>query len=314
MTLSPTWIGIDVSKAWIDVADPAYGHSRRIANRSAELAAFADALSGRDVTAVFEATGSYDTALRHALATAGVAHARVNPQRARDFARATGRLAKTDTIDAAMLAEMGRALRPDPDPLPDRERERLVLLIRRRDQLVAMRMQEKTRRADAGADADDGAIADNLDSHIAWLGQAIAKVETGMRQLLDASASMANAETLVRTMPGIGPVAAAVLIGLLPELGRRSGKQLAMLAGLAPLNNDSGDRRGRRSIRGGRRRVRQALYMAAVASLKTGSPLKAFYNRLRNAGKAPKSALIALARKILTTLNAMAKTQTPFNA
>lgn len=314
MTLSPTWIGIDVSKAWIDVADPSCARIARIANCPAELAQLAASLAARNEAAIFEATGTYDTALRHALATAGVAHVRVNPQRARDFARATGRLAKTDAIDAAMLAQMGRALQPQPDPLPDQERERLVLLTRRRDQLVAMRMQEKTRRADVGADADDGTVAVDLDSHIAWLDEAVAKVEKTMRQLLDASASLARADALVRSMPGIGPVTSAVLIGLLPELGVRSGKQLAMLAGLAPLNNDSGDRRGRRTIRGGRRRVRQALYMAAVASLKTNSPLKAFYNRLRSAGKAPKAALIALARKMLTTLNAMAKTQTAFRA
>jgi transposase len=311
MTLSPTWIGIDISKAWLDTAwpepaDPACWRHERIANRPEALAEFAASLAGRDVVVVFEATGAYDAGLRHALAAAGVAGVRVNPQRARDFARATGRLAKTDAIDAAMLARMGKALRLAPDPLPNRQRERLVLMTRRRDQLVAMRMQEKTRRADAA----EPALLDDLDSHIAWLDNAIAEIETAMRKLVDAA--MAETEALMRTMPGVGLVTAAVLIGLLPELGRRTGKQIAMLAGLAPVNQDSGTHRGQRVIRGGRRRVRQALYMAAVASLTTASPLNAFYRRLRDAGKPAKVALVALARKILTTLNAMVKTQTPF--
>jgi transposase len=266
MTVSPIWIGIDVSKAWLDVAEPGQGH--RLANRPGDLAAFATMLTGRAVTVVFEATGSYDADLRHALTAAGVAFVRINPQRARDFARATGRLAKTDAIDAAMLAEMGRALNLTADPPPAPERERLALLTRRRDQLVAMRVKEKTRRAAMA----DQAVADDLERHIAWLNAAIAEVEALMRSLVEASAEMVADEAILRTMPGVGPVTAAVLIGLMPELGRRPGKQLAMLAGLAPLNNDSGTRRGQRSIRGGRRRVRQALYMAAVAALTTNSP------------------------------------------
>ncbi|MBX3530052.1 MAG: transposase [Rhizobiaceae bacterium] len=163
---------------------------------------------------------------------------------------------------------------------------------------------------------DDGTVAVDLDSHIAW---PLIEVRPPRSRRLCASSSTRLPHWRAPTrwcvsMPGIGFVTSAVLIGLLPELGVRSGAALAMLAGPAPLNNDSGDRRGRRTIRGGRRRVRQALYMAAVASLKTNSPLKAFYNRLRSAGKAPKAALIALARKMLTTLNAMAKTQTAFRA
>ena len=147
MTLAPTWIGIDVSKAWLDIADPAAGHGERIANRPDVLAAFAAALTGRDIAVVFEATGAYDRHLRHALAAAGVGFVRVNPQRARDFARATGQLAKTDVIDAAVLARMGRSLQLGADKAPDADRERLALLGKRRDQLVAMRTQEKARRA-----------------------------------------------------------------------------------------------------------------------------------------------------------------------
>ena len=262
------------------------------------------------MTVVFEATGAYDAGLRHALAAADVAFVRVNPQRARDFARAAGRLAKTDAIDAAMLAQMGRALGLQADAMPDRDRERLALLGKRRDQLVAMRMQERTRHADMA----DPAILADLDRHLAWLDNAIATIDTAIRDLLEACPTLAASQALIRSVPGVGPVTAAVLIALMPELGQRSARQIAMLAGLAPVNNDSGSRRGRRAIRGGRRRVRQALYMAAVASLTARSPLKAFYKRLRDAGKPPKVAIIALARKILTTINAILRKQTPFTA
>lgn len=307
MTLSPSWIGIDVSKGWLDIADPA-GWRQRIANTPAAIAGFAATLAPAAVLVVFEATGIYDAALRHELALAGIGFARVNPQRARDFARASGRLAKTDALDAAMLAEMGRALRLTADPLPDRTRERLSLLSRRRDQLVAMRTQEKLRRIDAA----EATILAGLEQHLAWLTQAIEAVEAEIAGLLRHDAALAQDAALLRSVPGVGPVTAAVLVALLPELGRRSSRQIAALAGLAPLNNDSGTSRGQRTIRGGRRRVRQALYMAAVASLTAKSPLVGFYKRLREAGKPAKLALIALARKLLITINAMIKTRTAF--
>lgn len=306
--IAPSWIGIDISKAWLDIADPAQARADRIANCEPAITAFARTLEERGPTVVFEATGAYDTCLRHALAAAGVASVRVNPQRARDFARATGRLAKTDAIDASMLAEMGGALCLRPDPGPDQTREKLNLLNKRRDQLVAMRQQEKTRRAGI---ADPDVIA-GLDAHIGWIGAEITQIEAAIRDLVKASVDLSEAETLLRSAPGIGKVGAAVLIGLLPELGNRSARRIAMLAGLAPVNRDSGARRGQRSISGGRRRVRQALYMAAVVTLRTRAPLKAFYQRLRNAGKPAKVALIALARKILVTLNAMLRAKTPY--
>lgn len=297
MTLSSSWIGIDISKAWLDIADPACGSCVRLANRPEPPAAFAAGLVSRDVTVIFEATGVCDTALRHALGAAGIGFARVNPQRARDFARATGRLAKTDAIDAALLAQMGQALRLNADPAPDPDRERLALLGKRRDRLIAMRVQEKTRRADA----TDAAIIADLDLHLAWLDKTITAIETTLRDLIAACPALGANEALIRSVPGVGPVTATTLIALMPELGQRSAKQIAMLAGLAP-------------VRAGRRRVRQALYMAAVAALTSRSPMKAHYKKLREAGKPAKVALIALARKILVTLNAIVKTQTPFNA
>lgn len=314
MTLSPTWIGIDVSKGWLDVAVPAIAKATitrlRIANTAAAIAEFASTLVPSETVVVFEATGVYDTALRHELALASIGFARVNPQRARDFARATGRLAKTDTLDAAMLAEMGRALGLAADPLPDPIRERLALLSKRRDQLVAMRTQEKLRRIDAS----EPTLMADLDQHLAWLAQAIEAIEAQISDLVQHHAELAADEALIRSVPGVGPVTAAILVATMPELGKRSSRQIAMLAGLAPLNNDSGASRGQRTIRGGRRRVRQALYMAAVASLTTKSPLASFYRRLREAGKPAKLALIALARKLLITINAIIKTRTPFQA
>ena len=310
MTIASSWIGIDVSKGWLDIADPVFGKAERLDNELSSVAGWAACLAGRDVTVVLEATGHYDTALRHALAAVGIGYARVNPQQARDFARACGRLAKTDRLDAAMLAEMGRALRLRPDLPPDPAREKLALLGKRRDQLVSMRQQERTRLSEA---ADVGIVSD-LEEHIAWLSQAIRQVEAAIRDLIAADAGLAEAEALMRSMPGVGPVTAATLLALMPELGNRPHKALAMLAGLAPVNADSGLKRGQRAIRGGRRRVRQALYMAAVSTLRNGSPMLAFYRKLRDAGKAPKVAIIALARKILVSLNAMIRTQTPFRA
>lgn len=308
MTLSPTWIGIDVSKGWLDIAMPPASTTQRIPNTAEAIATFAAQLVPSAPIIVFEATGVYDTLLRHQLALAGIGFRRINPQRARDFARATGKLAKTDSLDAAMLAHMGQTLKLAPDPLPDPVRERLTLLSKRRDQLVGMRTQEKLRRIDAA----DPLLAEGLDHHLAWLEQAITAIEAAINALIAQHEELARDNQLIRSVPGIGPVAAAVLVALMPELGQRPARQIAALAGLAPLNHDSGTKRGQRTIGGGRRRVRQALYMAAVASLTAKSPLTAFYKRLRDTGKPAKVALIALARKLLTIINAMVKTRTPF--
>lgn len=310
MTLSPTWIGIDVSKSWLDIDAPASGLCRRIANKADAIAAFAATLPKDGTTIVLEATGAYDTTLRHELAWAGIGFARVNPQRARDFARATGRLAKTDALDAAMLAQMGSALKLHADALPDPGRERLGLLSKRRDQLVGMRTQEKLRRTEAV----DPFIVQDMDRHRQALDQALDAIEAEIDTLVKSIPQLAQDRALIRTMPGIGPVTATVLLALMPELGQRSSKQIAALAGLAPINRDSGVSRGKRSIGPGRRRVCKAAYMAAVASLTSRSPLRASYDRLRQAGKPAKVALIALARKIIVTLNAMMKTRTPFHS
>jgi transposase len=299
MIISPDVAGIDVSKHHLDIFHA--GSACRIANTRKALAARVKAWAKAGVFVIFEATGVYDAALRKSLAAVGVAHARVNPGRARDFARAAGFLAKTDPVDAAMLAAMGAALRPPCEPEPDMDRERLAALIKRRDQLVAMRAMERTRMSEAG----DAFTREDTEAHLGWLDQRIRDLDGAIRETARAGLALRQRITLLRTAPGIGPVASHVLTALLPELGQRNPKTIAALAGLAPINADSGQKRGQRVIRGGRKRVRDALYMAALAAVRCDPTFKAFYNRLREAGKAPKLALIAAARKLLTILNAM---------
>lgn len=306
MIIRPDVVGIDVSKHHLDIFHA--GTASRIANTVDALAGPLEEWAAAGAFILFEATGVYDLTLRRALAEAGLSHARVNPQRARDFARAAGFLAKTDPVDATMLAAMAGALRPPPSPASDAAREALAALMRRRDQLVAMRAMERTRASEAA----DTLMRADIKDHLAWLDQRIRDLDAAIRQAVCASESLNQQAALLRTAPGIGPVAAHVLLALLPELGQRSPKTIAALVGLAPLNADSGQKRGQRVIRGGRKRVRDALYMAALAAIRCNPAFKAFYNRLRLAGKAPKLALIAVARKLLITLNAMQRDNKAF--
>ena len=309
MIISPGFVGIDISKHFLDVFDTGRSHGERLANSAEAAHTLAQRCAATGAFVLFEATGSYDGLLRQALVQAKVAYARVNPERARDFAKAAGFLAKTDAIDARMLAAMARSLRPTPAAeAAHPERERLTALVRRRDQLVATRAQERTRRSE-GRDPE---IAEDLDRHTAFLDDAIAACDKRIAALLHHAPDLQRMAKLLRSVPGIGPVAAATLLALMPELGARSPKTIAALAGLAPFNHDSGRKRGQRQIRGGRKRVRDALYMAALAAARSRSAFATFYKALRQAGKPPKLALIALARKILTVLNAMLRDQKPF--
>ena len=308
MMITPDVIGIDVSKRHLDIFDGSTGRLVRLANEAQAIGQLADRWRGRFV--VFEATGVYDAVLRSALAGAGVAFARVNPTQARHFAKAAGFLAKTDQVDARMLAVLGGALGPRPAEPADESRERLGRLQKRRDQLVAARKQERTRKADA-SDAD---LLQDIARHLDFLDQQIAALEDRVARLIAETPSLKRTSELVSSIPGIGPVTAATLIALMPELGSRSAKTIAALAGLAPLNNDSGQRLGQRSVRGGRKRVRDALYMAAVAASRSNSRFKDAYKQLRTRGKPPKLAFIALARRLITTANAIVKNQQPFAA
>ena len=253
MIIPPDVVGIDVSKHHLDIFHA--GAAMRIANTPEALADPVRAWAAAGAFVLFEATGVYDGVLRRTLAAAGLAHARVNPGRARDFARAAGFLAKTDPVDARMLAVMAAALKPAQTPPPEADRETLAALIRRRDQLVAMRAMERTRASEAG----DAFTRADAEAHLDWLDQRISGLDRLIREAVRASASLSLQASLLRTAPGVGPVAAHVLMALLPELGQRSPKTIAALVGLAPLNADSGQKRGQRLIRGGRKRVRDAL-------------------------------------------------------
>lgn len=308
MIIAPGFIGIDVSKHHLDVFEGGRGGAARLANDEASLAPLVARWRAEGAFVLFEATGQYDARLRRALTAADIAFARVNPARARDFARAAGILAKTDRIDARMLAAMAQTLAPARTVAADREREALARAHRRRDQLVHQRQQERTRRSECG----DATIRADIDSHLAWLNARIARWDDAIRQLLAQSEQLRPLGRQLRSIPGIGPVAATTLIALMPELGASSPQKIAALAGLAPFNVDSGQFRGLRRIKGGRKRVRDALYMAALAAVRAHVRFKAIYQRLRAAGKPAKLALIAVARKLLIIANAILRDQTAF--
>lgn len=312
MTIAPVVVGIDIAKHHLDVFDSVRGRAEQWSNSAAAVERLAARFAAAGALVVFEATGCYDRHLRRGLEAAGVAFARVNPRRARDFAKAAGFLAKTDRCDARMLAVMGRALgRSLAAPHPaGAASERLALLHKRRDQLVAMRQQERTRLSECW----DGEIAADLEHHVAWLDDQVRAVEARIRACIAASDELKKAEPLLRSVPGIGPVAAASLLAFAPELGQRTGKSITALAGLAPFNADSGQSRGQRHIRGGRKRIRDALYMAALAAVRTNPRFGHFHRTLIAAGKPPKVALIAVARKLLVTANAIIRDRTPYHA
>ena len=310
MIIAPGFIGIDVSKNHLDIFDAAVGRTVRIENTAAALASHAQGWGQRDAFVLFEATGRYDQILRRALADAGIRFARVNPGRARDFARAAGFLAKTDAVDARMLAAMAQCLLPAPDDVRSKPRERLASLNKRRDQLVATRQQERTRQREEA----DPIARHSIAAHLAWLDAAIEAIQAQIAAAIAGEPELEQARRLLISAPGVGPVTAATLLALMPELGRRAPKQIAALAGLAPFNNDSGARRGQRSIRGGRKRVRDALYIAAFIAARHAPRFQAFYRTLTKAGKPPKLAIIAVARKLLTVLNAILRDKQPFTA
>jgi len=308
MTIAHRFIGIDVCKTHLDIYDEATGTSQRIANSATAIAAMLAGWPSAGVRVIFEATGSYDRILRSALEAAAVAYVRVNPARARDFARATSALAKTDAIDARLLASMGRALALAPSQAPDPQRQRLTRLQRRRDQLVAARADDKKRLHVA----EDEEVRASIAAHIAWIDAEIERLQALADRLVAGSARLLALRKQLETVPGVGPVTALTLIALMPELGQRSAKTIAALAGLAPFNNDSGAFRGQRHIRGGRRRVRQALYMAALAAIRKVPHLAAHYRNVAQRSGHAKVGIIAVARKLLVTLNAMARTGTCF--
>jgi len=226
----------------------------------------------------------------------------------RDFAKALGRLAKTDPLDAEVLAHFGEAVRPEPRPLKDAQAQELDALLTRRQQLVGMLAAEKNRLGQAR-----GRVKRDIAAHLRWLEKRLAEVERQLQQLIEASPLWRAQEDLLRSVPGVGLVFLLALLADLPELGRLNRRQIAALAGVAPFNRDSGRFRGTRAIWGGRARLRSLLYMATLAAVRSNPLIRPFYQRLRAAGKKPKVALTACMRKLLTILNAMVRNGTPWN-
>jgi transposase len=251
---------------------------------------------------LLEATGGYEAPVVAALATAGLPVVVVNPRQVRDFAKALGHLAKTDRLDAAVLAHFADAVRPEIRPLPDEATQALAALLTRRRQLIDMRTAGRNRLALAPT-----RLARGIRSHIDWLNRQLDQLDEELAAAIQASPVWRAKEDLLRGVPGIGPVTGRILLGELPELGTLSRKQIAALAGLAPMAKDSGRFAGTRVIAGGRAGVRCGLYMAILSAVRYNPPIRAFYQRLRQAGKAVKVAQVAAMRKLLTILNAMVR-------
>ncbi len=296
-------VGIDVSQSQLDIAARPGEQPWRVANSEDGIAQLVEALASlRPALIVMEATGGMQIPVVAALGAAGLPVAVVNPRQVRDFARATGRLAKTDALDAAVLAHFAETIRPTPRPLPDETAQQLSALVTRRRQLVEMRTAESNRLHSALR-----SMRPSIVQHIAWLDQELETIEQALQDTIHNSPLWRAKEDLLRSVPGVGPAVARTLIADLPELGQLNRQQIAALVGVAPLNRDSGRLRGRRTIWGGRANVRAALYMAALVASRYNPAIKTFYDRLLAAGKVPKVALTACMRKLLVILNAILK-------
>ena len=300
------FVGVDVSKRYLDVAFPE--GIERVSNEPEGVSALAERL--REFAAalvVLEATGGYETGLVLALQRVNVPAAVVNPRQARDFARAHGRLAKTDAIDARVLARFGEVMRPAPLPPIDASREALAGLVSRRRQLVEALIAERNHLEHATA-----VVIAWIEQHIAMLRDQLAQVDAAIAATVEADRALAHRQTILTSLDGVGPATAAVLLAELPELGRIEHKQLSALIGVAPINHDSGQFRGQRHIAGGRASVRCALYMATLSAVRHNRTLHLFYQRLRGNGKPAKVALVAAMRKLATILNALVRDDRPW--
>jgi len=302
-------IGIDVSKDEVAVAVHPSQTTWTETTTPTGLDALVRRLQQESPTLiVLEATGGYEWPVVAACTAAGLPVAVVNPRQVRAFARAIGRTAKTDAIDAHVLAEFGARVQPEARPVPDAATQALAALVARRRQLLEMLIAERQRLAQARTRV----VRRDLQRHVRWLERRVRDVQAELGTAIQASPVWRVRDDLLRTVPGIGPVVARTLLAELPELGQLDRRQIAALAGVAPFNRDSGRWRGRRTIWGGRASVRGALYMAALVAARRNAVLSVFYQRLRTAGKPPKVALVAVMRKLLTIINAMIRTAQPW--
>jgi transposase len=301
------FVGIDVARDSLEIATRPTGERWQVGNDSTGISSLVARLRAeRPVLIVLEATGGLEVPVLAALGSVGLPVVAVNPRQVRDFAKAVGQLAKTDALDAQVLAHFADAVRPAVRPLPDAATRELSGLVTRRRQLVEMLTAEENRRKTAPV----GAIRGDIQEHIAWLRKRLHGVDRELGQAIRSSSLWREQEDVLRSVPGIGPVVSVTLLADLPELGKLGRKQIAALVGLAPLNRDSGMLRGKRTIWGGRSTVRAALYMAALVGSACNPVLRAVYTRLVAAGKTKKLALTACMHKLLTILNAMLKHRT----
>lgn len=302
------FIGIDVSKLWLDVAVYAQPIEFRVGNDSA---GFRDLIKRVQVLQptliVLEATGGFEMRLVGELAQAGLPVVITNPRRVRAFARSTGQLAKTDKLDAALLAHFGFAVRPQPRSLPTEAEEHLAGLLIRHRQVVDMLTVEKNRLVTVRPE-----LQTDIEEHLDWLKAKLVKLNDQIHQCVEETSQWREKDALLQSAPGVGPVTSGTLLALLPELGKLDRQEIAALVGVAPVNKDSGKKHGKRRIYGGRTTVRSVLYMAALAAKKHNPVIKKFYDSLVSKGKEKKVALTACMRKLLVILNAMMRAGQPW--
>ena len=300
-TVSDSVIGIDVSGKWLDIHVLPEGMVERFGNDVEGIASVVRLSNELDASlVVMEATGGYEMALAAELGLNDVPTAVVNPRQVRDFARSLGILAKTDALDAKVIAQFADKMRPEPRPLPDHQAQALKAMVSRRDQVIQMMTMEKNRLKRALLP-----VHARVTDHITYLENELKDIDRDITQAIEDSPMWRAKDDLITDVPGIGPVSSMTLIAALPELGTLNRQKIATLVGVAPMNRDSGSYRGRRSIWGGRSRVRRALYMAAMVAVQHNPVIKAFYDRLVEKGKPKKVAIIASMRKLLTIINAM---------
>ncbi|MBS0156114.1 MAG: IS110 family transposase [Nitrospira sp.] len=300
-------VGMDVAQDTVDVAVQP-GSVFQVTNDERGITAAIDRLQELTPTLiVLEATGGLEMPLAGALAAVGLPVVVINPRQVRDFARATGQLAKTDRLDAQILARFAEAIRPPIRPVPDEQAQVFAALVARRRQVIEVLTVEKNRLRLAAR-----SIQQRVRAHIAWLEQELTQLDPDLTTTMQQSLVWRDKEDVLRSVPGVGPVLTLTLLANLPELGTLTRKEVAALAGVAPFPRDSGTLKGRRAIWGGRAHVRAALYMAALVATRRNPVIRAFYQRLCQAGKAKKLALTACMRKLLTMLNAMVKSGTPW--
>jgi len=304
------FVGVDVSKSTLDMSSEPAAQRLHVAYDEAGIRQIVECLKEvRPALIVIEATGGLEVRIATELASQELPVAVINPRQARDFAKATGRLAKTDQVDAAVLAAFARAIRPQVRPLKDADTRALDDMVSRRRQLIEMRTQETLRLGTAASKP----LQKSLKRHIAWLDKQISEADDDLNQRMRESEVWLVKDDLLRGIPGVGVVTTLTLLAKCPELGTLNRREIAALTGVAPLANDSGKHRGKRFIWGGRAEVRAVLYMATVSAIRCNTVIKAFAERLKKAGKPPKVVIVACMRKLLTIMNAILKNNTPWN-